>query len=100
METPEVMKTSDVSGVSKLNFAALPNFAFAHAWLTKYEAADATTMMMRIMKIQTSSWTWTLPAAATAGSTMALAAVTRPESWVAATIARRLAACSPVDFSI
>ena len=57
-ETIEVSHTSVVSGSSKFIESALPNFPFAQASLMKYEPTDATTIMMRIAKIQTSSWTW------------------------------------------
>ena len=52
----EVMKTRLVSGASKFILRALLYLALAMAWLAKYAPAEATTMMMRITKIQTSSW--------------------------------------------
>src|SRR6185436_20836774 len=56
-ETIEVSHTSVVNGASKFIFAALAYFALAMALLTRYEPADASTIITRIMKIQTSSWT-------------------------------------------
>src|SRR5450432_834087 len=54
----EVSQTSQVSGCSKLIFLASPMVAFWMASLTKYEITLATTIMMRMAKIQTSRRTW------------------------------------------
>src|SRR5688572_23559436 len=56
-ETIDVMMTSCVSGCSKFILSALPNFDFARTSLMKYETTDASTMTMRMTKIQTRSWT-------------------------------------------
>src|SRR5215467_180753 len=58
IETNEVIQTSEVSGASKFMSSELPYFALAMASFTKYETALATSIMMRITKIQTSSSTW------------------------------------------
>src|SRR6266545_1408783 len=57
-ETADVSHTSEVSGASKFIVSASAYFAFATASFTQYETTDAMTIMMRIAKIQTSSWTW------------------------------------------
>ena len=57
-ETTEVSHTSTVSGFSKSMCAALPYCALAIASLTRYDTPEETTIMMRIAKIHTSSWTW------------------------------------------
>src|SRR5450631_3265534 len=54
----EVSQTNQVSGCSKLIFLASPIIAFWMASFTKYEITLATTIMMRIAKIQTSRRTW------------------------------------------
>jgi hypothetical protein len=56
-ETIDVMTTSCVSGCSKFILSAFCDFAFAMKSLMKYEPADASTMTMRMTKIQTRSWT-------------------------------------------
>src|SRR2546423_12482574 len=58
-ETMEVSQTSIVRGGSKFILSALANLALAIASLMKYESAEATTMITRIAKIQTMSWTCT-----------------------------------------
>ncbi len=58
MEINEVSQTSEVSGVSKFILSEFSYFAFAKASFTKYATAAATTIMMRIAKIHTSSTTW------------------------------------------
>src|SRR5215472_9579413 len=60
METNEVIHTSEVSGASKFMSSALPYFALAIKPLMKYAAALATSMMMRMTKIQTSNCTCTV----------------------------------------
>src|SRR5262249_26475384 len=57
IETNEVSQTRRVSGASKFMWSALAYWAFDIASFTRYETPEATTMTMRIMKIQTSSWT-------------------------------------------
>ncbi len=57
METNEVIQTNVVRGVSKFISSALPKRALAMAPLMKKAAALATSMMMRITKIHTSSCT-------------------------------------------
>src|SRR5688572_8127724 len=57
-EMTDVRMTSCVSGCSKFILSALPYLPFASASLMKYATADATTITMRMTKIQTSSWTW------------------------------------------
>ena len=59
IDTIDVIHTSDVSGDSKFILSALPNRALAMALLMKYATALATSMAMRITKIQTSSCTCT-----------------------------------------
>src|ERR1051325_1424580 len=56
----EVSHTRNVSGASKFILSALAYRALAMASLTRYDTPDATTIMMRIAKIQTRSWTWTV----------------------------------------
>src|SRR5687768_13021990 len=56
-ETSDVSHTSDVSGCSKSILSAFSYLPFATASLTQYEPMLATTIMMRIAKIQTSSCT-------------------------------------------
>ncbi len=58
-ETIEVIHTSQVSGASKFIFATPAYLAFWMALLTRYDPAEASTIITRIMKIQTSSWTCT-----------------------------------------
>src|SRR5438270_10003704 len=58
METNEVIHTSEVSGASKFISSEFAYFALAMASFTKYETALATSIMMRITKIHTSSSTW------------------------------------------
>ena len=58
-ETSDVTHTSCVSGASKCILSALPERAFTIASLNRYESPLVTIIMMRIAKIQTSSWTWT-----------------------------------------
>ena len=48
-----------VSGASKFIFSTLPYLPLAMALFTRYEPAEASTIITRIMKIHTSSWTWT-----------------------------------------
>ena len=57
-ETTEVSHTSEVSGASKFITSACSYFALAAASLIQYETTDAMTIMMRIAKIQTRSFTW------------------------------------------
>src|SRR5688500_6553878 len=57
-ETIEVNHTSCVSGTSKFIFTALAYLAREMALLIIYESPDASTIMMRIRKIQTSSVDW------------------------------------------
>src|SRR6266540_5910523 len=56
-DTAEVSHTSVVSGSSKFIEVASLNFADAHASFSQYETTDAMTIMMRIAKIQTRSFT-------------------------------------------
>ena len=77
METKEVIHTSEVSGASKFISSALPYFALAIAPLMKYARALATSMIMRITKIQTSNCTCTVFAAAVALAITAVEAVCR-----------------------
>src|SRR3954451_14680739 len=58
-DTSEVNQTSVVSGASKFIFDTFWYFAFAIVSLAKYDKPDAITIMMRITKIHTSSWTFT-----------------------------------------
>src|SRR5512135_2536044 len=58
METRDVIQTSDVSGDSKFISVALAYRARAMAAFRKYAPALATSIMMRITKIQTSNCTW------------------------------------------
>src|SRR6266566_6356236 len=58
-ETSDVSQTSVVSGVSKFMWSTFWYRAFAKAAFKKYERPDAMTIMTRIAKIQTSSWTCT-----------------------------------------
>src|SRR5436190_20917502 len=60
IDTREVIQTSEVKGVSKFIFRALPYLAFAIAPLMKYAAALETNMAMRITKIHTSNCTCTV----------------------------------------
>src|SRR5207237_7415428 len=55
IDTSEVIQTSDVKGASKFISFALPYFALAMAPLMKYAKALATSMTMRMTKIQTIS---------------------------------------------
>ena len=48
-----------VSGASKFILSTLRYLPLAIASLTKYDTPLATTIMMRMTKIQTSSWTCT-----------------------------------------
>src|SRR5687768_8668299 len=57
-ETIEVNHTSCVSGTSKFIFTSLAYLAREMALLIIYESPDASTIMMRIRKIQTSSVDW------------------------------------------
>src|SRR6195256_7025375 len=59
METIEVSQTSEVRGASKFIMSEVPYFALAKASLAKYETALDTSIMMRMTKIQTRSWTCT-----------------------------------------
>ena len=59
-DTIDVSHTSTVSGVSKFMVVALPYLARMTALLMRYEQPLATTIMTRIMKIQTSSCTCTI----------------------------------------
>src|SRR5215475_4050720 len=58
IETNEVIQTSEVRGASKFISSELAYFALAMASFRKYETELATSIMMRITKIQTSSSTW------------------------------------------
>src|SRR4051794_407332 len=58
-DTTDVSHTRNVSGASKLNAFSCSYSFLARASLMKYDAPDATTIITRIMKIQTSSWTCT-----------------------------------------
>src|ERR1044072_2749153 len=58
-ERIDVSHTRYVSGASKFILSALPYFALARAPLIRYEMPLATTIMMRITKIQTSNCTCT-----------------------------------------
>ena len=51
--------TRRVSGVSKFIVFASPKLAFAQAAFNRYDTPLAITIMMRITKIQTRSWTCT-----------------------------------------
>ncbi len=58
-ETIEVSHTRVVSGASKFILSALPYRAFAiDVVAERNETPEATTIMTRIMKIQTRSFTW------------------------------------------
>ena len=60
-DTIDVSHTSEVSGASKFIFVAIAvAAACAIALFTRYEPAEASTIITRIMKIQTRSWTCTL----------------------------------------
>src|SRR5689334_8079112 len=59
-ETIEVSQTRKVSGASKFILSALPYLPLAMPSLMKYDRPLATTIMMRITKIQTSSCTCTV----------------------------------------
>src|SRR6266576_4378300 len=58
-ETSDVSQTSVVSGVSKFMWSTFWYRAFAKAAFKKYERPDAMTIITRIAKIHTSSWTLT-----------------------------------------
>src|SRR5262245_8965131 len=60
MDTNEVSQTRRVSGASKFIAAAFSYWLFDSASLTRYDTPEATTITMRIMKIQTSSWICTV----------------------------------------
>ena len=60
MDTIDVTHTSWVSGCSKFIFLAVPKRAFTMASLMKYDRPLAITIMMRMTKIQTRSWTCTV----------------------------------------
>ena len=57
-DTIDVSHTSDVSGASKFILTAVAYVLAATALFTRYEPADASTIITRIMKIQTRSCTW------------------------------------------
>src|SRR5215831_9632705 len=57
METMEVIQTREVSGASKFISSELPYLALAMVSFRKKETALATSIMMRITKIHTSSCT-------------------------------------------
>src|SRR6478609_8790461 len=57
-DASEVIQTNQVSGASKLTLAAFEITPFCTASLIQYESTLTTTMVMRMAKIQTSSWTW------------------------------------------
>ena len=56
-EMIDVSQTSEVSGASKFILSTLPYRLFAIASLMKYDRPLAMIIMMRMTKIQTSSWT-------------------------------------------
>src|SRR5262245_9151993 len=56
-ERSDVNQTRNVSGASKFILSAFSYRLFAIALLMRYDTPLATTIMMRIVKIQTSSWT-------------------------------------------
>src|SRR3954470_15912125 len=57
IDTIDVSQTSEVSGVSKSRTSDADHFARATALFTAYEPTLEITIMIRIAKIQTSSWT-------------------------------------------
>src|SRR5437660_6844989 len=59
IDTIEVSQTSVVSGASKFILSTFAYRALAIASLMKYDSPEATIIMTRITKIQTSSWTLT-----------------------------------------
>jgi len=58
IETIEVSQTSWVNGCSKFIFEALAWRPVVRAWFKRYDPPEATTIMTRMAKIQTRSWTW------------------------------------------
>ena len=54
-ERIDVSQTSEVRGSSKLKLSSLPYFFNAIDSLMKYDAPEATTIITRIIKIQTSN---------------------------------------------
>ena len=59
-DTNEVSHTRRVSGASKFMWSTFSYWLFASTSFSRYETPDAITMTMRIMKIQTRSWTCTV----------------------------------------